>query len=96
MKTTGFPSPINDAQKAFRELCEKGGGQGGGPPRGKVQALLDDAGKKLNAFAYDEIGEHLTTLSDRNPWHVCFAVGLSWGHLAKLDLTFTESAVNTL
>lgn len=96
MKTTGFPTPINDAQKAFRELCEKGGGPNSGPPRGKVQALLDDAGKSLNRLAYDEIGEHLDALADRNPWHVCFAVGLAWGHLAKLDLTFTEAAVNTL
>lgn len=96
MKTTGFPAPINDAQKAFRDLCEKGGGPNGGPPRGKVQALLDDAGKSLNEFAYEEIEDHLTALHDRNPWHVCFAVGLSWGHLAKLDLTFTEAAVNCL
>ena len=96
MKTTGFPSPINDAQKAFRELCEKGGGQNGGPPRSKVQALLREAGQSLNSFGYDEIGEHLSHLADRNPWHVCYAVGLSWGHLAKLDLTFTEAAVSTL
>lgn len=96
MITTGFPAPINDAQKAFRELCEKGGGPNGGPPRGKVQALLDDAGKSINEFAYEEIEEHLTALHDRNPWHVCFAVGLSWGHLAKLDQTFTEAAVNCL
>lgn len=24
MKTTGFPSPINDAHVAFKALCEKG------------------------------------------------------------------------
>lgn len=96
MKTTGFPAPINNVQKAFRELCEKGGGQNGGPLRGKVQEVLDQAGKSLNEFAYAEIGEHLDALNDRNPWHVCFAVGLSWGHLARLDLTFTEAAVNCL
>ncbi|MEQ1514893.1 MAG: hypothetical protein ABL931_00220 [Usitatibacteraceae bacterium] len=96
MKTTGFPAPINDAQKAFKEICELGGGPHGGPPRGKVQEVLHQAGKSLNAFAYDEISEHMDALSDRNPWHVCFAVGLSWGHLADLDLTFTEAAVNCL
>lgn len=96
MKTTGFPAPINDAQKAFRELCEKGGGPHGGPPRGKVQELLHEAGMSLNEFAYTEVAEHLSALSDHNPWHVCFAIGLSWGHLAQLDLTFTEAAVNCL
>lgn len=96
MKTTGFPKPLNDAQTAFRELCEKGGGQNGGPPRGKVQGVLRDAGQSLNKFGFDEIGSHLAALPGRNPWHVCYAMGLSWGHLAKLDLTFTEAAVNTL
>jgi hypothetical protein len=96
MKTTGFPKPINDAQKAFRELCEAGGGVGGGPARTKVQQLLRDAGRSLNEFGFDEIGSHLAALPNHNPWHVCFAVGMSWGHLAKLDLTFTESAANLM
>jgi len=96
MKTTGFPKPINDAQEQFRELCEKGGGQKGGPPRREVQKLLREAGQKLNQFGFEEVSEHLNALPKHNPWHVCFAVGLSWGHLAKLDLTFTEAAANTL
>lgn len=96
MKTTGFPKPLNDAQKEFRELCEAGGGAQGGPPRTKVQQLLRTAGQSLNAFGYDEIGSHLAALPDHNPWHVCFAVGMSWGHLAKLDLTFTEAAANLM
>lgn len=96
MKTAGFPKPINDIQKEFRALCENGGGQKGGPPRGKVQELLRHAGKSLNKLAYDEIAEHLSALPNHNPWHVCFAVGMSWGHLAKLDLTFTEAVVNLL
>jgi hypothetical protein len=96
MKTTGFPKPTNDAQKEFRELCELGGGKDGGPPRTKVQQLLRAAGKSLNTFGYDEIGSHLIALPDHNPWHVCFAVGMSWGHLAKLDLTFTEAAANLM
>jgi hypothetical protein len=83
-------------QRDFRELCEKGGGPNGGPAREKVQALLENAGKTLNDFAYDEVAEHLTALPNRNPWHICFAIGLSWGHLAKLDLTFTEAAVNVI
>lgn len=96
MKTTGFPKPLNDAQKEFRELCEAGGGQNGGPPRTKVQQLLRSAGTSLNTFGYDEIGSHLKALPDHNPWHVCFAVGMSWGHLAKLDITFTEAAANLM
>lgn len=96
MKTTGFPKPLNDAQREFRELCEAGGGRNGGPPRTKVQQLLRAAGKSLNAFGYDEIGSHLKALPDHNPWHVCFAVGMSWGHLAKLDITFTEAAANLM
>jgi hypothetical protein len=96
MKTTGFPKPINDVQKEFRALCEAGGGVKGGPPRPKVQELLRSAGKKLNDFAFNEVSAHLSALSCHNPWHVCFAIGLSWGHLAKLDLTFSEAAANLL
>lgn len=96
MKTTGFPTPINDPQTEFRALCEKGGGPQGGPPRGKVQEVLDHAGKTLNQLAYSEIADQLAALPGRNPWHICFAMGLSWGHLAKQDLTFTEAVVNCL
>ena len=73
-------------------LCEAGGGQQGGPPRTKVQQVLRAAGRSLNEFGYDEIGSHLAALPNHNPWHVCFAVGMSWGHLAKLDQTFTEAS----
>ena len=96
MKTIGFPKPINDVQKTFHELCEKGGGMKGGPPRTQVQALLCEAGKSLNVFGYDQISSHLAALPNHNPWHVCFAVGMSWGHLAKLDVTFTEAAANLM
>ncbi|MET4728564.1 hypothetical protein ABIE09_002374 [Lysobacter enzymogenes] len=34
--------------------------------------------------------------ADANPWYVCFAMGLSWGHLAKLDVDFTKAVVRTL
>src|SRR5262245_5103164 len=96
MKTAGFPKAANGTQAEFMKLCELGGGAHGGPARSKVQHLLREAGKKLNNFAYEEIGQQMVELADRNPWHVCFAVGMSWGHLAKLDLTFTEAAVNLL
>ncbi len=88
--------PINSLQEDFNVLCDKGGGRGGGPARSPVQDLLHHGSKSLNATAYQETQEHLEQFSDRNPWHVCFAVGLSWGHLAKLDLDFTDAATLVL
>ena len=69
--------PLNQTQERFNALCKLGGGKGGGPARTKVQALLSQSGKQLNQLAYKEIAEHLTEFSDRNPWHICFAVALS-------------------
>lgn len=89
-------NPLNATQQVFNELCEKGGGVRGGPARGKVLDLLMTSGQSLNKLAYRETKEHLDALPMANPWHVCFAIGLSWGHLAKLDLEFTEAVVNVL
>ena len=88
--------PVNDTQRVFNELCEKGGGVRGGPARPKVLELLRDSGKRLNALAFKEMEEHLSAFPDANPWHVCYAVGLSWGHLAHLDLAFTQAVVDLL
>jgi hypothetical protein len=88
--------PVNKAQEEFKKLCELGGGPKGGPARGRVQETLKSYGKKLNDLAYKEVKLHLGEFADRNPWHVCYAVGLSWGHLARLDLNFTDAATLAL
>jgi hypothetical protein len=51
--------PVNDTQRAFNELCEKGGGVKGGPARGKVLALLKESGQSLNKMATSEMTSHL-------------------------------------
>ena len=88
--------PVNDTQIVFNELCLKGGGAGGGPARGKVLGLLRESGQELNKLAHKETAEHFAAFPTANPWHVCFAIALAWGHLAKLDLGFTESVVSVL
>jgi hypothetical protein len=91
-----LPKPINDTQRTFSELCEKGGGVKGGPARTKVQALSKESGQQLNKLAEAEVTEHFKELSNRNPWHLCFAIGLCWGHLAKFEIEFTDAATRVL
>lgn len=88
--------PINDTQREFEKLCQLGGGASGGPALGKVLDLLRASGQRLNAWAYTAMAEQMAEFSSANPWHVCFAMGLSWGHLAKLDIEFTRHVVSTL
>lgn len=90
------PKHVNTTQEQFKRLCDLGGGRNGGPVRHKVLELLRDGGRDLNDFAYGEMAEHMKGCPDANPWHVCFAFGLSWGHLAKLDVEFTRAAVSAL
>lgn len=89
-------NPVNECQRRFNELCERGGGQRGGPARTRVQQLLHESGQQLNELAHREITENLAHYSEASPWQVCFAVGLSWGHLAKPDIEFTGAAVRCL
>ena len=88
--------PLNQTQEHFNALCKLGGGKGGGPARTKVQSVLSRSGKQLNDWAYVQAAEHLAAFPDRNPWHVCFAIALSWGHLARLELDFTDAVTNVL
>jgi hypothetical protein len=91
-----IPNPVNDTQRGFNELCIRGGGQRGGPARTRVQTLLADSGRQLTGIGRGEISEHLSHYASDNPWHVCFAVGLCWGRLARLDLEFTRAAVRLI
>lgn len=68
----------------------------GGPAKGKVLDLLRSSGQALNVLAYQDARERLDALPDANPWHVCFVLGLCWGHLAKLDVDFVAHAVAAL
>ncbi|MFN3626742.1 MAG: hypothetical protein ACK4S3_02550 [Parvibaculum sp.] len=89
-------TPINDVQREFNALCVKGGGVGGGPVWGKTLELLKSAGQSLNTGASEEIQAHLDAFPNANPWHVCFALGLCWGHLARVHLDFTKAVIACL
>lgn len=95
IRPVGLPLK-NRVQHEFKSLCEKGGGIQGGPTRGGVQKLLQHYGSLLNKYAYEQSAFHISTFSNSNPWHICFSVGLAWGHLAQLHLDMTEAAVNFL
>lgn len=89
-------TPVNDVQREFQSLCVLGGGLTGGPARGKVLDLLRSSGQRLNVWAHQVMAEHMAAYPEANPWHTCFAVSLSWGHLAKLDIAFTGHVVALL
>ena len=88
--------PVNDIQKEFNVLCEKGGGVGGGPVRGKTLELLRAGGRLLNKGTHEEVRSHLHAFPAANPWDVCFALGICWGHLARVDLDFTDAVIGCL
>ena len=78
--------PINQTQQEFARLCQLGGGMNGGPALGGVLELLEASGKRLNVIAYEAMKEQMEGCAGANPWHVCFAVGLSWGHLSLIHI----------
>jgi hypothetical protein len=88
--------PTTPTQVEFNRLCELGGGVHGGPARTRVCELLRSSGQELNEYAYSEASRHMAACSSANPWHVCFAIGLSWGHLAKFEIEFTGAVVSLL
>lgn len=87
-----IPDPKNEIQRRFNELFDRANR----PPKDDVLRLLRDGGQRLNQNGYRESAEHLAAFPDASPWHVCFAVGLAWGHLAKLDLALTRAAINLM
>ena len=91
-----IPNPTNEIQVRFNELCEQGGGRKGGPVKREVQLLLRDGGRRLNVNGYRDAQQNLHEYSGYNPWHVCFALGLCWGHLARTDVHFVGAAVRLL
>ncbi|WP_376960591.1 hypothetical protein ABNQ39_22120 [Azospirillum sp. A26] len=91
-----LPEPVNETQRRFAELCRLGGGQKGGPARGKVLELLYESGSTLNRHAHKEVTSMLAEFSEENPWHVCFAIGICWGRLAQLTPEFIAPAVRLL
>jgi hypothetical protein len=91
-----IPDPTNSTQIEFNRLCELGGGIRGGPARTKVCELLRSSGQDISNYAFDETAQHLATCVNANPWYVCFAIGLSWGNLAKFEIDFTQACVSLL
>lgn len=89
-------APINETQRRFEELCRHGGGLKGAPIKSKVLDLLCASGKALNESGYDAAKEQFEAHPNANPWHVCFAIGVAWGHLAKLETGFTTHVVGAL
>ena len=89
-------NPVNELQEVFNDLCLKGGGQGGGPARTRVQELIRTFGQRLNADAYGQMADAQAWVPGANPWHVAFAMGLCWGTIAKYEATFFRAAVGAL
>lgn len=88
--------PVNETQRRFVQLCTNRGGLKDGPAKAQVLELLRRSGQALNGLAYAEAKEHFDAHPDADPWHVCFAMGLIWGHLAQMDTRFTSHVVSLL
>lgn len=91
-----IPGPTNNTQREFNKLCQLGGGVKGGPARGRVLELLRSSGKRLNQMAHREATATIASYPDANPWHVCFAIGLVWGHLAQLTPAFVTASIRLM
>lgn len=88
--------PLNGLQERFNELCRFREGKPTSQFRSEIQDLLLWGGVELNKLAFGETERFLDELSNRNPWHVCFAIGMAWGHLARLESAFVRAASDVL
>ncbi len=88
-----FHEHVRQLQDDFNKLCERSNGR---PDKREVQKLLERAGKALNETGYEEAQATFAELTGHNPWHICFAMALVWGHLAHPRRDFVGAAVRYL
>jgi len=75
-------NPVNDTQRRFNEVCARGGGQGGGPARTRVQRLLHQSGEQLMALLHQDISSNLGAFMANSPSEPTYR---SWGDVFLIE-----------